>query len=204
MVRRLSFFFILCILLVSGCASHLSLTVDSIGAPSRDTRYVILPGMDGVRNDDLFFVEYKRELAQLLTSMNYEVTENEANASAAVMLSWFTELLAGSSSGARMGIGMGAGGFRRGPSMGVGMGFPVGGSAPSTVRRHQVSLDAYSFAPGAENPVGQNLWKVILVATDEESNLRMIFPLMMEAARPYIGNDSHGPVNISVPKKKQD
>ena len=205
MARRLSFFFILCILLVSGCASRLSMTVNSIGAPNQDTLYVIVPGMDGVRDDDLFFTEYKAQLAELLTSMDYQVTENEADSTAAVALSWFTEEIAvGYNDSARVGVGMGGGsGHRRGGSfMGLGLGIPVGVSAPSMTYRHKVILDAFYFAPGTENPVGKSLWKVVLVARDDENNLRTAFPLMMEAARPYIGNDSQGPKTISVPRKK--
>ena len=209
MVRRLSFLFVLCVLLVSGCASRLSMTVDSIGAQSKDVRYVILPGAEGMRLDDLLFVEYEKQLAALLASMDYQVTENEANSTAVVFLSWFTEEIAGGASdGASVGVGMGggSGGHRRGGGsfmgMGLGLGFPMGGSAPSTTIRHRVILDAYHLTPGAQNPVGKNLWRVTLVAADDENNLRAAFPLMMEAARPYIGNDSNGPVTVSVPRKK--
>ena len=207
MSRCLPLFFALCFLLVSGCARPLVLTVDSMGTPGQDARYVILPGMDSVRGDDLFFVEYKRQLAQLLGSMGYQVTENEADATAVVLLSWQTAVetttVHGGGPVVGMGMGSSSGGYHRsGPFFGLGVGFPLGGgSGPSRTYRYQITLDAVSFALDADSPASKSLWKVILAAADDENNLRAAFPAMLEAAKPYIGADSHGPISVSVARK---
>ncbi len=204
--RNIVLLAVLC--LAAGCAKPTA-TVDALSAPSasmpQNAGYLILPGMDGIKADDLYFVEYKNDLAAVLRGMGYQVTDDAAKAAAVVRLSWggretvlYTDPY-GPSVG--IGVGSGSGGYYDrdwdrwggGSFFGLGVGFPVGGSAQASSRwRHTVVLEARSL------PQDVSLWKVTLNTESGSDNLRGLMPALLQAAKPYIGKATSGPVTVPL------
>lgn len=223
-IRAVALVFALIVL--AGCAKQ-AVHVDSLGQAHRDERYIIQPGQAEVRPDDLNFLEYKGQVANLLQSLGYQVTEDERLATAEVRLSYGVQeaiIYSGSDSDTRVGIGMGTGGgyyrddWGRGWSpggsfFGIGLGFPLGGgSEPKSSWRYMIVLDAVALppkaaptkakakaaAPPVEPAEVKSLWKTTIVGTGDDGNLRGVFPVMLNAAREYIGKDSGGPIKVEV------
>ncbi len=205
---------ILCLLALclaaAGCARP-SMTVNALagrpdGAADRAS-YVILPGAADIPANDLLFAEYRGHVARLLQETGFAVAGSPAEAGAAVFLSYATrEMAAYPGPGPTVGVGVGSGGYSDrdwdgwggGRFFGLGIGIPVGGGRVVTRYRHSVTLDAKTFTPGAAVPdSGTGLWKVTLTVDNDADILRLIMPAMLEAAKPYINTDSHGPVTVA-------
>lgn len=200
-------------LAVAGCAKP-TLTVDGLSVPAgnipANLRYAILPGMADTRPDDLHFVEYKNHLAPVLRGLGLFVAEDGKQATAAVLFSYHTREITTYSdgSGPTVGIGVGSGsggyydrdwGWSGGNFFGLGIGVPVGGGQAVSRYKHIVVLDAVAGAPDMRNK-GASLWKITLTAESGADNLRGIMPAMLEAAKPYIGKDTHGAVTVELEK----
>ncbi len=191
-----------CLLLaLSGCAQRSTVMVDSVVnatvAAHQDRCYAVASGMPGVRSDDARFMVYKEQLESVLASLDYCLARDESEATALVLLSYGEESWGAYQEEPRVGVGMGMGsGTGRGGSffgLGVGVSQPYGGASPSVTRR--IDLDAVPV--GAPDKPG-SLWSVSLTATGRGGNLRAAFPKMLDAARPYLGRDSHGPVTVTL------
>lgn len=215
---RLFFLFLALSLAAFGCAKP-TMTVDGLAAPSggvpANLSYVILPGMADTRPDDLQFVEYKSHLTAVLRGLGLAVAEDGKQATATVLLSYHTgEMMTYSDgSGPTVGIGVGSGsggyydrdwGWGGGSFFGLGIGVPMGGGQTVSRYKHVVVLDAVAGSPDARNPTmrdkGASLWKITLTADSGENSLRAVMPAMLEAAKPYIGKDTHGAVTVELEK----
>lgn len=191
-----------------GCAKP-TVTVDALSAPMGDASpwasYAVMPGMADVRKSDLTFVEYKILLSGVLRELGFTVEEDAKRATATILFSYQSHAVPSSSAsgGSTVGIGLGSGCYSGhgggGSFFGLGLGFPVGGGQPAMPYRHVILLDAVvGGGPGAGTDKTANLWKVTLTADSDENNLRALMPAMLNAARPYIGKDSHGPVGVAL------
>ncbi len=202
------------VLLTAGCARPTA-RIDSLGEAHRGELYLIKPGQANVRPDDLYFAEYKGQVARLLKSLGYQVTEDDKQATAAVLLSYDARMFgdSGGSSDTRVGIGMGTGSYHGrdwddggwspgGSFFGLGLGFPLGGGSSSSPRwRYMIVLDAVAFAAkGAAKEQGnvKSLWKTSITSTGDDGDLRSVFPDMLDAAAQYIGRDSKGSVTVKL------
>ena len=195
---------------LAGCAKP-TLTVDGLAAPAGDVpaglRYAILPGMANTRPDDLQFVEYKNHLASTLRGLGFSLAEDGGRATATVLLSYHTLATSYSDgSGPSVGIGIGSGsggyydrdwGWSGGNFFGLGIGVPLGGGQAGTHYRHTVVLDAVAGTYEKRDKAA-SLWKITLAAESDTNDLRGIMPAMLEAARPYIGKDTHGAVTVTL------
>lgn len=203
--------FLVLSLALAGCAKP-TLTVDGLAAPEggapANLRYAILPGMPETRPDDLQFMEYKNHLIPVLRGLGLSVAEDGKEATAVVLFSYQTRETATYSDGGGptvgIGVGSGSGGYHDrgwggGNFFGLGIGVPVGGGQPVSRYRHIVILDAVAGTPDMRNK-GASLWKITLSAENGENNLRAAMPAMLEAAKPYIGKDTHGAVTVELKK----
>ncbi len=207
--------FFVCLILglaLAGCAKP-SMQLDALSASESgampDVRYLILPGSTEVRADDLLFIEYKEHLAAVLRGLGCEVTEDSGRATAIVLLSWLvrdTEVYYGNNSPS-VGIGAGWGNSGYGPGwgngnfFGLGLGFPVGGEQGVTRHRYMVVLDALAANPNSTTDKSKSLWKVMLSSQNSSDSPRVVIPAMLDAAGPYIGKDTRGPVTVTLDEK---
>ncbi len=209
--RRAFHRFFVCLILclaIAGCAKP-SMRLDALSASANgdlpDVRYVILPGSTEVRPNDLLFIEYKEHLAAVLRDLGCAVTEDESQATAIVLLSWWirdTEVYYGDSA-PTVGVGAGWGnsadwGWGNGSFFGIGLGVPVDGEHSVTRHRYMVALDALAASPDHGKEKGGSLWKVMLSTKNSSDSQRVIIPAMLDAARPYIGKDTRGPVTVTL------
>ena len=195
----------LCLALLSiGCAGPPVAQVDSMGEAHREEIYLIQPGQTEVRPNDLYFAEYKKHLADLLQNLGYQLTEDNRQATAVVWLSYEAkqDIVGGGASGTRVGVGIGTGGYHGGWSLfGLGIGSPLNDDSPSMYWRYVIVLDAVTFSAidaVAEQSTLKSLWKISIVSSGRDSNLRTIFPEMLKAAAEYIGRDSGGLVTVNI------
>ncbi len=203
--------FLVCLALclaVTGCAKP-SVRVDTLSASAGgalpDVRYAILPGMPEIRNDDLSFLEYQKQLASMLRDLGCAVTEDGNQATGAVLLSWqASEKIAYyEDSGPTVGIGAGSSsydgpGWGGGSFLGLGIGIPMGDGQAVMRYRYMVVLDAVAVSPGNGTSKPKSLWKVTLSSESDADSLRTVMPAMLEAAKPYIGKTTPGPVSVTL------
>ena len=199
--------FLVCLIfcLTTAACSKPTVTVDALSAStgnaSPEIRYAILPGTAEIRADDLRFVEYKGHLARVMRELGFIVTEDSAQATATVLLSYHARGIDvyADNSAPTVGIGIGSGsGGRRGISFfGLGIGVPIGNSQPDARYIHTVVLDAATRNPEG---TGKNtrLWKAVLTTESNSETLRGIMPAMLESAKPYLGKDTRGVVTATL------
>ena len=188
---------------LAGCAKS-TVTVNALSVAAGDAppgiHYSILPGMAEIRADDLQFLEYKAHLVHVLRELGLMVTDNDRQATATVLFSYHTREIGAyaDNGGPSVGIGIGSSsrGHRGGSFFGLGIGVPIASSHSDAAYCYTVVLDAVTGTPGGADK-NTSLWKVTLTAERGINNLRGIMPAMLNAAKPYIGKHSQGPVTVA-------
>jgi len=78
------------------------------------------------------------------------------------------------------------------------------GGGYTTYRQNHIYYNRY-ITLLAKNPFNEELWRVDVSSIGESKNLRKIIPILIKAAKPYIGTNTAEPVNIIIkdkPKKE--
>ena len=218
---RTSYFILLSIFLF-GCAARptafpgqiypsfqFHISVNSIAdpaTPSKGKQYILLPGMKGVKGDDLQFREFAGYVETALSQKGYTRIDTDKNADLLIFLSY--------------GIGE--------PqvstytySTSYGYSFPVGDmwfSVPSKTQTNQVVnykinlvLDAYDIKTPGKQP---QLWKTTITSNSRVPNnveggifvvqyynisdLRIQIPYMVATAKEYFGGNTRTKLNFII------
>lgn len=199
--------------LVSGCAStRYFVGVSSISSEKEiisGKKYIILPGIKDTTKEDLQFQEYERYVATALTKKGCIITENINEADIAIFLGYGigdpqehvfsysvpvwgqTGVSSSNTFGSVQSYGNSAtysGTTTYTPSYGV-VGATSGVGTFVTYTRF-IRLDAYDLAVYRESKKEKNVWRTDIVSTGSSGDLRRVFPVMIAAAAPYVGEDT--------------
>jgi len=208
-------------MLVSGCESTRYLVgVNSIndGEKIMSTKKVIIfSGIKDITKEDLQFKEYERYVTKAFIKKGYVVTNNPEEADIGVFLTYGiggpqehtynysmpvfgqTGVSSAQTFGTVQGFGNSAtysGTTTYTPSYGI-VGATSGVGTVVTYTRF-MRLDAYDLAGYRESKKEKHLWRTDTSSTGTSGDLRMIFPVMVAAAAPYIGENTEKTIEINL------
>ncbi len=188
--------------LAAGCAERQVVSVDALGAPHTEKRYVVLFDTRRAPAGNQAYPGILSLVENTLTSQGYRLAD-AADADAAVLVFCSLDRARGTVVGVADEFGNPA------PFWG-----PYGGSfvAVSAFRTGDSSwsrsllLEAVELrheGPDKTPAYGPMLWKVTLYSRGGDGDPRVVLPRMLEAGRPYIGGDTHGIRTIDVTEAGQ-
>lgn len=204
-----------CVVLLGGCATRprFHVSVSALAASEADSarRYVLLPGNKDVKLQDLQFQEYATYLRRALDWQGFSEANDDQDADVVIVALYsisdpqehtYTYAIphwgqTGYQSATTYGTlykygnyGTYSGTTYYQPSYGItGYSAGVGTYVTYTRTLGLVGFDAQSIRAGEEP---KELWRVFAVSVGSSSDLRMIFPYLVAAARPYIGKATEG------------
>lgn len=210
----------MCILIVlQGCATSpkFRVNIDSISAPesSLKTSYVLLPGVKGIEMSDLQYREYASYVDRALISEGYTKASSFKEADIAIFLGYgigdpetqqFTYSLptfgqTGVSSANTFGTlnTLGSDTTYSGtttytPTYGVTGSKTFTGSRTTYFR--YMSLDAVDLDEYRKTEKQIQLWKTTVTSTGSSGDLRKVFPILVAASKPYIGNNTEKKIEV--------
>jgi len=212
---QLSLFLTLC----TGCAStYFTVKVDSINSgASGKNKYVLLSGKKDISEDDLQFQEFSKYTHFALQEKGFVLVDNIENADIATFLFYSlsepsehqysyslpvygqTGVSSSQTYGTISSYGNTAsysGTTYNTPSYGV-----VGSSQHSGTRvtfTRYISLEAIDMEEHKKSGAEKQVWKTTIISTGSSGDLRRVFPVMIGAAKNYIGENTGKKVEINL------
>ena len=220
-MRKIIYLVIL-VVLFSGCAIGPTyiVGVDSINDGEKTIdgkKCIVFSGMENTPKEDLQFKEYERYITKTLTNKGYAVTDNPDDAEIEIFLSYGigdpkthtftysvpilgqTGISSAQTFGSVQGFGNSAtysGTTTYTPSYGV-VGTRTGVREETTYTRY-IRLDAYDLVIYRESKKEKHLWKTDIISTGSSGDLRRVFPIMVAAAAPYVGENTQSMKEIEL------
>ncbi|AWH88352.1 DUF4136 domain-containing protein [Limnobaculum parvum] len=191
---------------LSGCAHTEYVQVSAIKAKDAAVQYkkfaLVSERYQSV-NDDLNFAEYARQVAAVLNQQGYVQVTHQQDAEVLISLSYRvsepqvrTEIVntpvyprVGPFYGSRFG-------YYPYPMLGYPAYEPM--VYQSIVYRKLIRLQSIDAGIYRKDKTVKPLWDVLIVSNNDNGDLRYMFPYMLVAAEPYIGQDSQHSVTVSV------
>jgi hypothetical protein len=218
-MRRLTVCMFLLFGLLLGCALApvYDIKVDSISGPdvSVKKRYVLISGMKDISADDLLFKEYALYVNRAMTSAGYTKSDDSEHADIAVYLSYgigdpkdnvssYSVPIWGLSSTSPSDALVG------GPHPGITTYTPTYGFTGSmtyistyTSFLRFIILDAVDLEQSAKSGKIVPVWKTTVTSLGSSWDLRRLFPILMAAARPYIGANTGHQVDVTLTEESK-
>lgn len=212
-------------MLVSACAGRMvQVQVDAYADTPRNIckRYVIIPGVEGVKQIDLEFKEYSRRIAASINRAGFEYTDDTNSACLAVILSYGTSNpvytpyseshpvigIVGGGTSSYSGTAYGSGGLTgmsgqitSQPTIGV-----TGYRQESGVREsftRTVTVEAVNLVEFNQTSQIRPVWKVVASTEDKQGSLREIFPYLAKAIEGYAGKSDGRKVVVTAQQLKR-
>lgn len=218
---------ILCLGLI-GCATtkpHYFVSVDSINNKQvlAGKKYIILPAEKDVKIDDLQFKEYATYVTHALESKGYTAVDKFDDADIAIFLIYGigepkehaysyslpiwgqTGVSSANTFGTATAIGKTAtysGTTTYTPTYGVVGSNTYSGSFVTYTR--YIIMDAYDLKLFRETKKERELWKTNIISTGSSGDLRRVFPVLVAASAPYIGENTGQQVHVTLNEDSQE
>ena len=217
-MRKILLLLCICIF-VTGCASirPFNVKINSIKGDqmAEGHKCIIYPGLKDVSVNDLQFSEYANYLERALNKKGITIVKNPDEADSAVFLSYgigdpqkhtysYSVPIYGQtgvSSSTTFGtvstlgnMGTFSGTTINTPSYGI-----VGATSnigSYVIYTRFIGIVAYDLNLYRESKTEKQLWKTDIVSTGSTGDLRTVFPILMGAAYPYIGEDTGKQVKV--------
>jgi len=194
--------------------------VDSLAQTdaAQKKRYVLMPGGKGVEAGDLQFQEFAAYIEKILMERGFVKVSAFADADVAIFLAYAigdprtyqysyslpTWGQTGVSSSNTFGTVSSYGGMATysgtttyTPTYGItGSTTHVG---TDTVYTRFLFLDAYDVATYVRDKKMSQVWKTSVVSTGSSGDLRLVFPYMVVAVKPYFGTNTGRKIKVEVP-----
>lgn len=201
---------------MGGCASTAStrfvVSVDALSTPNAENMksYVLIPGQEGVNADDLQFREYAEYLDRALAMRGFAKVDDIKQADMAILVGYAigepkehvysysiphfgqTGVSSSSTYGTVQSYGGGYGTYSGTttyqPKYGI-TGYSSHVGTYTTFTRG-LFLTAVDLKVYQETEKIRELWKVTAISTGISSDLRLVFPYLVTAAQPYLGQST--------------
>lgn len=211
--------------LMSACAGRMvQVQVDAYADTPRNIckRYVIIPGVEGVKQTDLEFKEYSKRIASSINRAGFEYTDDQYSACLAVVLSYGTSKpvytpyseshpvigIVGGGASTYSGTAYGTGGLTNmsgqitsQPTIGI-----TGYRQESGVREsftRTVTVEAVDLGEFQKTGQARPVWKVVASTEDKQGSLREVFPYLAKAIEGYAGKSDGRRVVVSARQLKR-
>ena len=199
---------------LSACSAksvQFTASVDGLTSPDAEVKkkYVLVPGLKDVGTGDLQFKEFAGYVDRILASLGFAKADNVDNANAIIYLSYgisdpqknnYSYVLpvwgqTGVSSSYTTGQYSYFGGTASysgtttyTPQYGVTGYMPVSGSY-DTYQRY-IMVDAYDLDAYRKDKQIIQIWKTLIYSAGSTDDLRIVFPVLIAASKPYIGKNT--------------
>lgn len=213
---------LLALLALTGCASvsHFGVSVSSLAAPEASAAgksYFLASGQKGVTEADLQFREYASYVERALSFHGYTRVATADSASLMVLIGYGigdpktiqstfafpTFGQTGVSGSQTYGTGHSYGGMTsysattvNTPTYGVTGYVPI--TETDTYFSRWVFLDCYDLAAYRSDGKEVQIWKTTIGSEGSSGDLRRVFPVMIAAARPFIGTNTAKQVHVKL------
>jgi len=219
----LAFVALVCVMVMVSCATiqpkgFLS-GVDSLAQQDAlaKKRYIIMPGIKDVEPSDLQFLEYAGYVERVLNEKGFVKVSQFAEADTAIYLSYGignpqnhqysyslpvwgqTGVLSSTTHGTLStygGMGTYSGTTMYTPTYGV-TGYTSHVRSYTTYTRF-LFLDAYDVASYKQDQKMNQVWKTSVISTGSSNDLRLVFPYMAVAMKPYIGTNTGHKIMVKI------
>lgn len=182
-------------------------------------RYLLLPGEKGADASDLQFLEFATYVEKVLSEKGHTKVQSLDQADIAIFLSFGigdpqtrqysyatptygqTEVSAATTLGTVSsfgGMGTYSGATTYTPTYGVTGYVPQIGSYTTYTRF--LLMAGYDIAAQAKEAKGLQLWKTEVLSTGSSNDLRLVFPYMVAAMRPYLATNTGRKIRITIPE----
>jgi hypothetical protein len=207
MLRTGALFIALLILLLTGCATGVTVQVNAIADPSIQApgkKYLLTNALVDGPKDDLFFREFAAYFEKALATKGYQRVEDRGAADIIVAFSFgvsdgrtgintFSFPIYESFGGETITIReTDSGGNVTTRTVTIPPRYQIVGtqfeSQSYTIYAHTAMLEARLPAP--EGQSGKLLWKTVITSVNETNDLRTIMPYLAAAAAPYLGGNT--------------
>jgi hypothetical protein len=198
--------------------------VDSISAHNAESKkkYILLSGIENVKDTDLQFIEYANYIVKALTSRGFIKTESFEDADVAIFLiygignpqektfsyslpTWGqTGISSSTTYGSLSKFGNTAtytGSTTYNPTFGITGFIPVSGSYVTYFR--YLRLDAVDLDEYKKSQKVIQLWQTTVTSTGRSGDLRLVFPVMVAASKPYLGLNTGKKIRIELTEGDQ-
>ncbi len=222
MCKILKFFnSFVCALLISNCAPHYTVCVDSIGSGyGNGVKYFLIPGKKREPSDDLKYKEFSSYVHHALQQKGYVKSSNSKDADICVVINYImsapwshdysysspvygqTGVSSSYTTGSLYNYGNRtaySGITTYTPTYGVVGSRQNSGTMirfTSVIKVTAIDLNVYRRT-NKEEP----LWTTTIASTDAEGDSRQAFPVMVAAAAPYFGVNTGREVSVSISER---
>jgi hypothetical protein len=212
---------IFCIGILLACVNPLQIVsdVDSFARPESKgkQRYILVPGEKGTDANDLQFLEFSAYIEKVLSEKDYLKVPSVDQADIAIFLSYGigdpqthqylysipTSGQTGVSSATTVGTVSSSGG------MGTYSGtttststYGVTGYGPQvgsyTTYTRFLIIAGYDIAASAKEAKSIQVWKTEVLSTGNSNDLRLVFPYMVAAMRPYLATNTGEKIQVMI------
>lgn len=194
--------------------------VDSLVQPDASTkkRYVLMPGGKDIDASDLQFIEYANYIEKILNERGFVKASQMPEADIAIFLSYgignpqthqysyslpvmgqtgvSSSSTYGTVSTSYGGVGTYSGATTYTPTYGV-TGYTSHVDSYTTYTRF-LFMDAYDIAAYKQDQKMNQVWKTSVVSTGSSNDLRLVFPYMAVAMKPYIATNTGRKIEVEV------
>lgn len=213
--------FIILVLILSGCATSVpfEVKVDSINRKklSNIAKYMIVPGNDGAKMNDLQFLEYVAYVKRALMLNKFSLVKDASDAEVLIFLSYGigdpekhqyaystpiygqTGVSSSTTTASVQSFGNMATGISNTtytPSYGV-VGSKMKSGTYVTYTRF-LELKAFDAKELKDGGDVVEIWSTKVVSTGSSDDLRRVFPVMVAAAKPYISKNTNRKITINI------
>jgi hypothetical protein len=210
------------IILVQGCAGipNYVVDIDSINSPDAGikNRYILLPGEEGINSENLQFKEYAAYVERALSDKGFVKADDINNANIAIYLSYgigdpqehlytYSFPVWGETGGVYsydyVKVQDNADGTSTystirtyTPIYGI-VDYDIQTGSTITYQRYLI-LDALDLDASRSSEKYIQLWQTTVTSIGSNGDLRLVFPIMVGAAKEYIGNNTGKKVRVTL------
>lgn len=216
------------VLLLSGCATGrigYVATVDSINDPAlmQKKSYILLPGNENIKPEDLQFREYSTYINAALAENGYKRVENPDEAELIIFAYYgisdpktfsytYSYPIFGKTAGGNTAISLttyGKSGFTNTfGNVTSPVEFGVVGSnihtKYETIYYRYLILDAVDYETYRKTEKFVSVWKTIIRSSGNSGDLRLIFPVLATAARRNLGSNTGRQIDVTIEEGDAD
>ena len=185
------------------CGQQVRVSVSALAAPDAhsQTRFLVMPGNPGTPVSDLQFQEYATEVGRALVARGFEQAKSIEDVTLVVMMSWSiseprTKIISGTTSGfERVGTD-------KDPDTGLEHTRTKFVTRPTQDTQiyftRSIDLKAFDQPAFKQTNAPKELWEITLRSDGSQSDLRTVFPVIVAAAQPYLGESTKQAIDAFV------
>ncbi len=216
---RLYYLYFISVIFLFGCSTKFLLEIDAISDKGKENlkKYVLLPANEGVSINDLRYKEYANYVKVALMKQGYVESDSDS-ADIAIFFSYgmgdpeihsysYTYPIYGKTSGSTTNVRVstnysdGSSSTTYGTAKSKPMYGVTGYGSYSGTRKvyfRFITLEAVDLNIFKESNEVINVWQTNITSSGKTNDLRVVMPVMIAGAIPYIGKDTEKKIEVKI------